>query len=278
MCAAVRVRRGRLGRDPGERVLGDLQRLAPGGLEEGGELVRADAGEPRVRRQRRVQPPGAALDELVARGVAVDGLDVVRGEQLEAHDRQRQVLREAALQLAQERGLDEQAGERVDAAAERGLLRALAVGDVERVGEEELAVGLAGDERDVDRRPDDLAAAGDEALLVLEDLLGPARHPGRHPAALVRHVVGVREVGDVAADEVVLLPAEQPAHRAVDRDRDGLAAVARADDRHADRRAVERQPEALLGRAAGLAEHVLAGDVDADGDDVRDRAVVVGEV
>ena len=120
MCAAVRVPAGGSAAIRVERVLGDLQRLAPGGLEEGGELVRADAGEPRVGRQRGVQPPGAALDELVARGVAVDGLDVVGGEQLEAHDRQRQVLGEAALQLAQERGLDEQAGERVDAAAERG--------------------------------------------------------------------------------------------------------------------------------------------------------------
>jgi len=94
----------------------------------------------------------------------------------------------------------------------------------------------------------------------------------------VRHVVGVRDVGDVAADQVVLVPAEQAAHRAVDRDGDALAPVAGADDRHPDRRAVERQAEALLGRAAGLPEDVLAGDVDADGDHVRDRAVVVGEM
>ena len=47
---------------------------------------------------------------------------------------------------------------------------------------------------------------------------------------------------------------------------------------HADRRAVEGQAEALLGRPARLAEHVLAGDVDPDADDVGDLAVVVGEV
>ena len=278
MGAPLRVGRDRLGRDPVQGGLRRGQRLAPGGLEARGELVGADAGQPGVGRERGVQPPRAPVDELVARGVAVDRADVLGGEQLQAHDRQREVLGHTALQLAQERGLDEQAGQRVDAAAERRALRALAVGDVDGVDEEEVAVGLALDERQVDRRPDDLAAGGEEALLVLEDVGRAAGDPRRHPAPLVGHVVGVGDVGDVGADELLLVAAEHPRQRPVHRDRGDRALLVGAHHGHPDRRAVEGQAEALLGRPARLAEHVLAGDVDPDADDVGDLAVVVGEV
>ena len=135
------------------------------------------------------------------------------------------------------------------------VLRALAGGDVVRLGDEvqRAPFGVA-DERHADRCPDPVAVGVDVALLagVVVALAGQQRRQ-----RLRRSVVGVRDL-HVRQPEQLLAGA--PDHRA-ERVVDAQVEPVEVHDHHADERVVERATKLLLGRLhAGLLAPAL-GDV-----------------
>ena len=96
------------------------------------------------------------------------------------------------------------------------LLEDLAVGDVDRLRQEVRGLAAVADEHDREARPDDGAVGAHVALLALVRIL----LAGSHLLAcgtVARRVVGVRDVGDRHADELVLLAADHRGERAVRR-------------------------------------------------------------
>ena len=227
------------------RAIADAACRAREVVAEHDELVTAEAGDDVARPQRAAQALGDGRDQLVADRVpeaVVHDLEVVEVD--EEH-------RDLAVGDCVERGRHvvgearpvEQAGHRVVRRFVRETVgQELAIGDVLELAD--LVHRLAGhvaDERDAERRPHHRAVGPQVSLLeavevdlvvrqALTVLVGGAA------------VVGVGEVDDQRADELLLRAAEQRRHGAVR----ALDAPVEVDEPDADRCVVERVAEGFL--------------------------------
>ena len=160
----------------------------------------------------------------------------------------------------------EQPGERVVVGQVAQLvLEAAALGDVldlhEHVDRRALVVAHDGGAQ---RDPHRVAVGVDDAQLGGHAVVGQQRGEGLGGELLV---VGVQQLLVAQRGELLGRAAGDAGQRGVD----ALDAAVDADQRHADRGAVEGDLEAALGLAAGALGQALLGDVARDDDDPLDR-------
>ena len=231
-----------------------------------GELVAADPGGDVGRAQALAERGGDAGEQLVAGGVAVEVVDGLEAVEVDHRERGALAVARAALDLALELLLEAAA---VGEARERVvlglvaqlLLQLAALGEVLDLADEvQRPAVLVGRQRDRQQRPDHAPVGVDVALVHLVGRAPAGEHVVDEREVGVE-VVGVREVLERELQQLLLGVADELAQRLVDVEPLALE----PDQRHADRRVVERGAELLrdalerLLRIQGVVHHAIIG-------------------